>query len=297
MQLIIEITNLAKRFGKIEAVKNVSLNVQKGQIYGFLGLNGAGKTTTIRMILGLIYPSQGQIKVFNEKFSSQSLKRIGSLVETPSAYSHLTGFENLEVMRSLRNAPKDRITEVLKIVGLTDAANRTAREYSLGMKGRLSLASALLHEPELLILDEPTNGLDPQGIREIRDLIRTFPALGITVLVSSHLLAEIEQIATNVGIISGGQMRFEGTLESLRNQHQSTLIIGVSDPISAQGILEQHGLRATLHESGLQLEDVTLAARANRILIEAGLEVHALEIKRNSLEDLFIKITKDNQNA
>jgi lantibiotic transport system ATP-binding protein len=157
------------------------------------------------MILGLIYPSQGQIKVFNEKFSNNSLKRIGSLVETPSAYGHLTGFENLEVMRLLRNAPKHRIAEVLGIVGLTDAANRTAQEYSLGMKGRLSLASALLHEPELLILDEPTNGLDPQGIREIRDLIRTLPALGITVLVSSHLLAEIEQIATHVTLIAAIQ--------------------------------------------------------------------------------------------
>lgn len=164
------------------------------------------------------------------------------------------------------------------------------------MKGRLSLASALLHEPELLILDEPTNGLDPQGIREMRDLIRTLPALGMTVLVSSHLLAEIEQIATHVGIIADGKMRFEGTLESLRGQHQSTLMIGVSDPIRAKSVLEQHGLNATLDELGLQIQDVSVAARVNRLLIEAGLEVHFLQTKSNSLEDLFLKITKETQN-
>jgi lantibiotic transport system ATP-binding protein len=293
MQSIIEIKNLEKCFGKINAVQNVTMNVQQGQIYGFLGPNGAGKTTTIRMILGLIYPSQGQIKVFNKDFSSSTLKRIGSLVETPSAYNHLTGFENLEIMRLLRNAPKHRIPMVLEMVGLADAANRVIREYSLGMKGRLSLASALLHEPELLILDEPTNGLDPQGIREIRDLIRTFPALGITVLVSSHLLAEIDQIATHVGIISNGKMRFEGTLESLRAKHQPSLQIGVSEALKAQGILEQHGLSATLHEDGLQLGDVNLAAFANRILIENGLEVHALQPINNSLEDIFLEITKE----
>lgn len=294
--MIIEISNLAKHFGKIQAVRNVNLIVQQGQIYGFLGPNGAGKTTTIRMILGLIYPSQGQIKVFDQPFSNTSLKRIGSLVETPSAYSHLTGTENLEVMRLLRNSSKHRIPEVLRTVGLSDAANRTVREYSLGMKGRLSLASALLHEPELLILDEPTNGLDPQGIREMRDLIRTLPALGMTVLVSSHLLAEIEQIATHVGIIADGKMRFEGTLESLSAQHQSTLMIGVSDQIRAKSVLEQHGLNATLDELGLQIQDVSAAARANRLLIEAGLEVHSLQTKSNSLEDLFLEITKETQN-
>ncbi len=288
----IQLEQLEKNFGQVKAVKNINLSVQRGQVYGFLGPNGAGKTTTIRMMLGLIYPSHGSIRVFNEPLSSQTLKRIGSLVETPSAYAHLTGRENLEVARVLRNTPKHRVQTVLEIVGLADAANRVVRNYSLGMKGRLSLAAALLHEPELLVLDEPTNGLDPQGIREIRDLIRSFPTQGMTVLVSSHLLAEIEQIATHVGIIHAGKMRFEGSLEALQNQHQPSVIIGVNNPEKAISILEQNNIKATIHPAGIEMLEVSAAAQANRALIYAGLDVHQVHTQNFSLEDLFLEMTK-----
>ncbi|NJK43592.1 MAG: ABC transporter ATP-binding protein [Pleurocapsa sp. SU_196_0] len=227
---VIGIENLEKRFGNVHAVRGVNLNVQRGQIYGFLGPNGAGKTTTIRMLLGLIRPSSGSVQVFGEPLSNRTLGRIGALVETPSAYAHLTGQENLELTRRMLNAPKANVVRSLELVGLKDAAHRTVRGYSLGMKGRLSLAAALLNDPELLILDEPTNGLDPQGIREVRDLVKSLPAQGITVLVSSHLLLEVEQIASHVGIIVAGKMRFSGTLEALRAQSQPSVAVSVNDP-------------------------------------------------------------------
>ncbi len=290
---IIGVRHLEKRFGQVHAVKDINLSIERGQIYGFLGPNGAGKTTTIRMILGLIRPTKGEIRIFGEALSGKSLRRIGSLVESPSAYGHLTGRENLEVIRTLRQTPKSRVAEVLELVGLTDAANRVVRNYSLGMKGRLSLAAALLHEPELLILDEPTNGLDPQGIREIRDLIRGLPALGITVLVSSHLLSEVEQIATHLGIVSAGKMRFEGSLEGLRSKHQASLLIQVSDVAQAIAILGFNQIEAQAHPMGIQIFAMQQAARANRLLIEAGIEVSQLTTHNQSLEDLFLEMTKE----
>jgi lantibiotic transport system ATP-binding protein len=265
---VIGTQNLEKHFGKIHAVRGVNLKVERGQIYGFLGPNGAGKTTTIRMMLGLIRPSSGTVSVFGERLSNRMLGRIGALVETPSAYAHLTGRENLEVTRRMLAAPKTSIDRCLELVGLKDAANRGVRGYSLGMKGRLSLAAALLNDPELLILDEPTNGLDPQGIREVRDLIKSFPAQGVTVLVSSHLLLEVEQIASHVGIIVAGKMRFEGSLESLRAQSRPT-------------------------HDGIEFYDLEQTSVVNRALVEAGLEVSKLQPKTDSLEDLFLELTKE----
>ncbi len=290
---IISIRNLEKRFGKVHAVRGVDLTVERGQVYGFLGPNGAGKTTTLRMLLGLIRPSGGSLTVFGEPLSNRTLGRIGALVETPSAYGHLTGTENLEVTRRMLGAPKANIARTLELVGLKDAAHRPVRGYSLGMKGRLSLAAALLNDPELLILDEPTNGLDPQGIREVRDLIRAFPAQGLTVLVSSHLLLEVEQIATHVGIIHHGAMRFEGSLERLRAKSRPSVQITVNDPERALGVLAMRGLAAERSANGVQFYAVDQAASVNRALNEAGLEVSALTPKTDSLEDLFLELTKE----
>jgi lantibiotic transport system ATP-binding protein len=289
---VISIQNLEKRFGKVQAVQGVNLNVEHGQIYGFLGPNGAGKTTTIRMLLGLIRPSAGTINLFGEPIKNSVMGKIGALVETPSAYAHLTGRENLEVTRRMLAAPKQNVQHVLELVGLKDAANRVVRGYSLGMKGRLSLAAALLNDPELLILDEPTNGLDPQGMREIRELIQSFPKQGITVLVSSHLLMEIEQIATHVGIIVNGKMRFEGTLEKLRSMSKPSVLVGVNDPHRALEVFAMKGIAASLTSSGIEFHEVTQAAQMNRTLIEAGLEVSSLAAKTDSLEDLFLEFTK-----
>jgi lantibiotic transport system ATP-binding protein len=290
---VIGIENLEKRFGNVHAVRGVNLSVERGQIYGFLGPNGAGKTTTIRMLLGLIRPSSGSVQVFGEPLSNQTLGRIGALVETPSAYAHLTGRENLEVTRRMLNAPKANIARSLELVGLKDAANRTVRGYSLGMKGRLSLAAALLNDPELLILDEPTNGLDPQGIREVRDLVKSLPAQGITVLVSSHLLLEVEQIASHVGIIVAGKMRFSGTLEALRAQSQPSVTVSVNDPTRALEVLAMRGLTARRTSDGIEFHALEQAATVNRALLEAGLEVSRLQPRSDSLEDLFLTLTKE----
>ena len=212
-EMVIETNALTRRYGKRTAVDRVDLCVPRGEIYGFLGPNGAGKTTTIRMLLGLIRPTAGTVRLFGENFHRHRmsvLRRVGSLVESPSYYGHLTGAENLEVVRRLLGAPKKRIAEALEIVRLTEAADRPVKGYSLGMKQRLGIAIALLGHPELLILDEPTNGLDPAGIQEMRRLIKDMPRkYGMTVLVSSHLLSEIDQIATQVGIIHEGRLIFQ----------------------------------------------------------------------------------------
>ena len=293
---IITARNLQKRYGAVEAVRGLDLEVARGQIYGFLGPNGAGKTTTIRMLLGLIQPTRGEVFLFGQplgKHRSSLLARVGSIVETPSAYAHLTGRENLEITRRLLGASPTNISRLLDLVGLSGAANRPVRGYSLGMKGRLSLAAALIGEPELLILDEPTNGLDPSGIREMRDLIHTFPAQGITVLVSSHLLSEVEQIATHVGIVAGGKMRFSGPLNALRAQSTPHVALEVNHPNEALKLVQATHPQARLHNHRLEVPaNPSEAAHINRRLIEAGLEVSRLEPLTDSLEELFMRLTE-----
>jgi ABC-2 type transport system ATP-binding protein len=220
----IETEALTRAFGTRTAVEQLNLLVPAGGIYGFLGPNGAGKTTTIRMLLGLIRPDSGTVRVFGNQFERSVLNRVGSLVETPSLYPHLTGRENLEVTRRLIGAAHDNVGRVLAIVRLTRDADRLVREYSLGSKQRLGLALALLNSPELLILDEPTNGLDPAGIHEMRELLRRMPVEhGVTVFLSSHLLSEVEQIAGSVGIIGDGRMLFQGSLAELRDLQGGSL--------------------------------------------------------------------------
>lgn len=218
--MVIETTHLTRRYGHHLAVNGVNLNVPSGSIYGFLGPNGAGKTTTLRMLLGLIRPTSGTIRIFGQPMPKARLSilgRVGSFVESPSYYGHLSGYENLAVLASILHVSSSRIDEVLQMVRLTSVAKQAAKGYSLGMKQRLGIAAALLGQPELLILDEPTNGLDPTGIHEMRALIKAMPAeQGVTVLVSSHLLSEIDQMATQVGILHRGKLVFQDSLEALR---------------------------------------------------------------------------------
>ena len=212
MEYIVQTNNLTKKFGKEPAVSGLDMKIPKGEVYGFLGPNGAGKSTTIRMLLGLMKQTDGSITVFNQDLRKEKigiLRKVGSLVENPSYYPHLTAYENLEAIRKVLQVPKTRITEVLEIVRLREAAHKKVKGFSLGMKQRLGIAAALLNSPHLLILDEPTNGLDPSGIIEMRNLIKSLPEKhGMTVLISSHLLSEIDQIATSVGVISKGKMIF-----------------------------------------------------------------------------------------
>lgn len=225
MQEILHTYQLTKQYGEILSVDHVDIVVQKGSIYGFLGPNGAGKSTTLKMILGLVKPTNGEIDLFGQPLTGKNrcamLKKIGSLIESPSYYGHLTAKENLRIQQILLNVPPINIDEVLKIVRLDRQQNKKVSAYSLGMKQRLGLASALLSFPELLILDEPTNGLDPAGIQEMRELILSLPKkFDMTVLVSSHLLSEIDQIVDEVGILADGKMRFQGTLRELHQLNQ-----------------------------------------------------------------------------
>jgi len=293
-------SGLSRRFGALTAVAGLDLAVPRGAVYGFLGPNGAGKTTTIRMLLGLIRPDTGEVRLFGVPLHQGTrrdlLRRIGALVEMPSVYSHLTGRENLEAARLLLGAPRPRIVRVLDLVRLTEAADRPVGGYSLGMRQRLGLALALLGEPELLILDEPTNGLDPAGIREIRDLIRALPAeAGVTVFLSSHLLAEVEQVATHLGIVQSGRLLFQGTPAELKAGRSGAVALGVDRPAEVADLLVRSGYALSADGDGRLLvtasgrED---AARLNRLVVEAGFSVHSLACEGVSLESMFLALTQ-----
>lgn len=295
-ELVIQTRNLNKRYRGRSAVSNLNLEIAKGEIYGFLGPNGAGKTTTIRMLLGLIRPTEGSVQIFGKDLKKEKLnilRRVGSLVEYPSYYGHLTAVQNLETIRRILNVPRSRIDEVLDIVSLTKESKRAVKGYSLGMKQRLGIASALLGNPELLILDEPTNGLDPAGIQEIRELIREMPQRhGITVLVSSHLLGEIEQMASMVGIIREGEMVYQNTIENLKNQASEGMRIVVSEPEEAIRIAVDQGFAGTLQQGVLQfpnLNDAQVALLVKR-LVDNSHAVYRVEEKKKSLEDIFLQV-------
>ena len=221
MDYMITTEQLTKKYKSFTAVHNVSRNIRKGSIYGFLGPNGAGKSTTMKMLLGLTAPTKGSFKIDGKQFPDDRLsilKEVGSFIEAPSFYANLTGKENLDIIRRILGLPKSSVTDALELVGLSEFGGRLAKKYSLGMKPRLGLAGALLGRPPILILDEPTNGLDPSGIHEIRNLIRSLPGLyDCTVLISSHMLSEIELMADDVGILNHGRLLFEGSLDELRN--------------------------------------------------------------------------------
>lgn len=217
---LLEMKKVSKSFGKEKVVKELSLKVPENSIYGLLGPNGAGKSTTLKMLTGIITPTSGSIWFDGHIWSRRDLSQIGALIESPPIYENLTAFENLKVRSLLLGLPDSRIKEVLNIVDLQYTGKKTASQFSMGMKQRLGIAIALLNRPRLLILDEPTNGLDPVGIHELRELIRTFPRLGMTVILSSHILSEVEQIADRIGIISQGVLGYQGEIQSGQNLEQ-----------------------------------------------------------------------------
>lgn len=299
-EYVIHTQQLTRRFGKREFVKRINLQVPGQQIYGFLGPNGAGKTTTIRMLLGLIKSTSGEIEIFGKKLKDQRmeiLKDVGSLVESPAYYAHLSAYRNLEIVTTMRGLPTRRIHEVLDLVRLTKDAYRPVKGYSLGMRQRLGIAMALIANPKLLILDEPTNGLDPSGIQEIRELIMSLPgAYGMTVLVSSHLLSEIEQIATYVGIINQGEMIFQGTMKELTAKSKPQLFIETPDPVLGAGALIQHGWTAGA-ESIEQNEVVTpivdrqQSSEMIKVLVEHNHPIYRVTEKKKTLEEIFLELT------
>jgi ABC-2 type transport system ATP-binding protein len=290
---LVEVSGLTKRYGDTLAVDGVDLTVLPGEVYGFLGPNGAGKTTTLRILTGLISPTSGTVRVLGgSPGQAQVLARIGSMIESPAFYPYLSGLDNLRVLAEYAEVPRPRITEVLALVDLADRARDRFSTYSLGMKQRLGIAAALLKDPELVILDEPTNGLDPAGMRDMRRLIRELGADGRTVLLSSHLLGEVQQICDRVGIISEGRMVAEHTVDELRTEQE--LVIRATPRESARSILTE-----TLGAAAVHLYDDTLrvkvapdrAAEVNRLLVEAGIAVSELHSTERALEDVFFELT------
>ncbi|MBS6349656.1 MAG: ATP-binding cassette domain-containing protein [Oscillospiraceae bacterium] len=295
---IVQTRGLCKQYGKVLRVNHLDLKVPEGAIYGFLGPNGAGKSTTLKMILGLVHPTAGSISVFGKEANGHNrldmLKQVGSLIESPSYYGHLTGEENLKVVQTLRGVPEKDIYEVLEIVRLEGQRSKKVAHYSLGMKQRLGLAAALLGFPRLLILDEPTNGLDPAGIQEMRELICSLPArFGMTVLVSSHLLSEIDQMADHVGIIREGELVFQDTLETLHRHSRHNLALRTGDNEGALKLLHQSRVPCAQEEDYILLPrlDDPDAAKLIRYLIGHGVDVLRLEERQKSLEDIFLELT------
>jgi ABC-type multidrug transport system ATPase subunit len=289
---------LTRLFPGGQGVHALDLEVPEGAIYGFLGPNGAGKTTSIRLLLGLLRAEAGSVELFGEPLAGEhreALRHVGALVESPSLYRHLSGRENLEVTRRLLGAPRERIAEVLARVDLADDADRRVREYSLGMRQRLAIGLALLGAPRLLVLDEPSNGLDPAGIVELRALLRRLAGEGITVFVSSHLLSEIELVATHVGVLQSGRLRFQGRLEELRGRVRARLRLRAEPSMRAAELLLRLGESVQLDGEGcLLLEPGTRdAAEINRLLVEHGLAVSLLQFEQPSLESLFFGLTED----
>lgn len=279
-------------------MRGLSLTVPERSVYGFLGPNGAGKSTTIRMLLGLQRPDRGIISLFGRPLERERvalLARIGSLVESPSLYLHLTGRENLEIHRRLLALSRSAIDEALQTVDLLPVADRIVRKYSSGMKQRLGLAQALLGKPELMLLDEPTNGLDPAGIHEVRALVRDLPRrCGATVFLSSHLLAEVEQVASHLAIISAGQLMFEGTREDLCHRSKQAIVIEVDRPASACELLNRLGCAASREGDQIRIAAVGEydAAQINAMLVQAGVAVSRLSTEHASLEDFFLELTR-----
>lgn len=298
--MIIETINLTKQYGEQKSVNNLNLQVRQGRIYGLLGRNGAGKTTTMKLLLNLTNPTSGEIRIFGKnikKDAKKILPRIGSMIEAPGFYPNLTGTENLKIFSLLRGTPtRDAIQNSLETVGLPYGDKKLFSQYSLGMKQRLAIALAIMHDPELLILDEPVNGLDPIGIAEMRSFIRELSSIKKkTILISSHILSEISLLADDIGIIHHGVLLEQESLVNLEEKNEKYLHFIISDPFQAARILEKNfNTKNFTVEQGNSLriyEDHLPAALLNRTFVENGLEVSEARTCENSLEDYFRRIT------
>jgi len=301
-ELVLKTNNLTKTFKKKKAVDSLNLEVLKGDVFGFLGPNGAGKSTTIRMLFGLIFPDYGDIEIFGKSLKNNrrnALKDVGGIVEKSDFYLYLTGYKNLELLSSLSGkVDKKRIFEVLEIVGLKERAHDKVKTYSHGMKQRLGIAQALVSNPKLIILDEPTNGLDPQGMKEIRDLIKELSSSqNITVFISSHLLNEIEQIATRMAIINQGKLITQGYVKDLLNSEETKFFFKIDDKEKATNILaEKFSITdITTLEDGLECKlKNDIIPYVNKSFVESNIKVYAITPKR-TLEEYFLSVTENNE--
>ena len=297
MNNIITTNALTKEYDHKKVVNTLDLNVPEGSVYGFLGPNGAGKSTTLKMLLGLVKPTGGQIQILGKKLAPENrleiLQQTGSLIEAPAYYGHLSGKENLQIICKLKNVPEKEIVRVMHLVRIENQMDKKVKNYSLGMKQRLGIAAALLGSPRLLLLDEPTNGLDPAGIQEIRELIRSLPEHGITVLVSSHLLAEIDQMATDVGIIDKGQLIFQDSLMILHEHSRSRILFQTSDNAEAFRLLNSSGMDVKWENDTFHMDNVSddVIMEAVRRCVNADIGVFRVTEQQKSLEDIFLSLT------
>jgi len=297
---IIETKNITKQYGEQKSVANLNIHIKKGRIYGLLGRNGAGKTTTMKMLLNLTRPTSGEVKIFGKSIQGNEKKilpRIGSLIESPGFYPNLTGTENLKIFAQLRGVSmRDAVSSALEVVGLPYRDKKLFSQYSLGMKQRLAIALAIMHDPELLILDEPINGLDPIGIAEVRSFIRELcDAKGKTILISSHILSEIALLVDDIGIIDQGVLLEEESLAELEEKNGKYIHFIVSDSAQAARIMERNfrvNNFTVENDHSLRLYDNNLSvAKLNRTFIESGLEVSEAHTCEDTLEDYFKRIT------
>jgi ABC-2 type transport system ATP-binding protein len=296
LENVLSIKNLSKRFGRIQAVNDLNLEVQRGQVFGMLGPNGSGKTTTLGMLMGVVNPTAGDFTWFGEPPTHHVRKKIGAVLEHPIFYPYLSGQKNLELNAMIKECPAENIPRVLDIVELTERKDDKYKTYSLGMKQRLAIASALLNDPTVLILDEPTNGLDPMGIADIRELIKKIAAMGKTIILASHLLAEVQKVCTHFAVLKKGKMIHTGPVDDV-SKGSETVEVSADAPNLNELLLAFPGTSSINRDNGsyqLALRDGFHSQDVNRFLFEQGVVASRLVTNKRSLEKMFIDILSEN---
>jgi len=297
LETILSITNLNKRFGILQAVKNVSLEIQKGNVYGILGPNGSGKSTTLGIVLNVVNKTSGEYQWFGGTMPThEALKRVGAIIERPNFYPYMTAKENLELVCKIKEIPYSKVHEKLKLVGLLDRENSKFSTFSLGMKQRLAIASALLNDPDILILDEPTNGLDPQGIHQIRDIIKLIASQGTTILLASHLLDEVEKVCTHVLVLRKGEVLYSGSVDGM-SANEGFFELQSDQQDVLKSTIELHpAVEKVVSENGkllVYLKKPLEASELNRFLFEKNIVLNHLVKRKHSLEEQFLALTKN----
>jgi len=298
LETILTIENLNKRFGPVHAVKNVSLEIKKGNVYGILGPNGSGKSTTLGIVLNVVNKTSGEYRWFGGAMEThEALKKVGAIIERPNFYPYMTAQENLELVCKIKGTPNTKVIEKLEVVGLLDRKDSKFRTFSLGMKQRLAIASALLNDPEILILDEPTNGLDPQGIRQIRDIIKTIASQGTTILLASHLLDEVEKVCSHVLVLRKGEILYSGKVDGmisnegffeLQSDNLNELKSALQNHPSIEKMELEEGKLVVYLKSALEAKDM------NKYLVDKGIYLNHLVKRKHSLEEQFLQLTNNN---
>ncbi len=296
METILSIQNLNKRYGSLQALKNVSLEIKKGHVYGILGPNGSGKSTTLGIVLNVVNKTSGEYSWFGGTMQThEALKKVGAIIERPNFYPYMTAQQNLRLVCKIKNINYDKVDEKLELVGLNDRKNSKFSTFSLGMKQRLAIASALLNDPEILILDEPTNGLDPQGIHQIRDIIKKIAAQGTTILLASHLLDEVEKVCSHVLVLRKGEILYSGLVDGM-SANEGFFELQADDTPNLIVVLKRHAAIETIKEEEgkvlVYLKNTLEAKDLNRFLFENNISLNHLVKRKNSLEEQFLELTR-----